>query len=883
MNQQEDGYPYDYGKFIFNKDFIAYQYYSAGIQSGSGRSIEIRDSSNNPLRLDDNRNQFLKHAFESNGRKFGLFSDSYSLRLYEFKRDTLEFKESLDVGSEYFWTIISDWNEKSSSHLISGISQKRILLYEISADGFKEFKSINSENERWSVISLDFENLYVIKTDSSTLQNSLWKINLATLQEQFISSEIASGNIGIYEANDFSVINDLSVNDYYRFSIDKEKLEKVSTEELIGGSAELGKSKVMAQREAPDLEYYLTEPYVIDEDTIMLKNIMTNGALNYLHTFKWDDDFYFSLNEKDNDLSIYKLNSESNEVTFITSFPGEDNNSSYVFPYSGKNNSGAVFRGGYGSNQFYINKTKEGVFDLNHFDRDVMHFTVNSEDDLILSGNEELLKYSLEKKEFASIWKNKRFYGSSDPNTFLTYKDWIFITSDQTLLAFNTVSEELIALSNSTAFEPKLWNNRLLGFSNDSLFLYEIDYNFEKHLLLTADYLGGFYDFQFTGSTFSLVSDTKAIVSDGTCANTRIVHEGDYQEILTLYQTTSSNTYGIYDKVGSDIILFDTNDSSKIHNENINLYSVIFTGKSIYYQTSGQDSLMKIDLESKKIQFITQLLIDPNQAYNNYLHLISQNLESLYFRIGRNLFRLDLKTDNITVKSELLDDGYINQISFGKGSYDLALINGKPLLINKTDLSFSSLNTEVKNYSNSITDLGNHWIVVLEKELTVIDKENLENRVFHLPQETNYIQNILIKKQKLFATVNDDKYGDQVWFIAQIEGLEELVADNPKGPFAKLPDNICFQPLAIEEPNEVEILVYPNPNEGRFNIQVPKELSNIEFEIYETSGLKVDFESRQQSDFIYSFTVKDSGLTSIILKVISQEENFSKKVILRRN
>jgi hypothetical protein len=89
--------------------------------------------------------------------------------------------------------------------------------------------------------------------------------------------------------------------------------------------------------------------------------------------------------------------------------------------------------------------------------------------------------------------------------------------------------------------------------------------------------------------------------------------------------------------------------------------------------------------------------------------------------------------------------------------------------------------------------------------------------------------------------------------------------------------------LAIEEPNEVEILVYPNPNEGRFNIQVPKELSNIEFEIYETSGLKVDFESRQQSDFIYSFTVKDSGLTSIILKVISQEENFSKKVILRRN
>ena len=879
-NQPNYGYPYHYGTFIFNKDFITYQYHYDDYPPGSGKRIEIRDSSNYPIRIKDSKNQILKNAFASNGKKYGLFSNGKNLNLFEFNTDTLAFKASLVVGPEYHFTVLSDWNQKRASHLISRVTQNPTVLYEVSANGINEFKNINHEKERWSVISLDFEKIYVVKTDSSTLQNSLWRINLMTFEQQFVSNKISSGYITLKEPNLFYIQNDLQENEYYRFIIDKEKLELVSSEELISSSAELGKSKILALREAPNLPYYATEPFVIEEDTVMLKNIKENGGINNLQTFNWDGDYYFLLDEKDKDLSIYKLNTDSNELTYKTSFLGGHSNSSYVSPFSGKNNSGAVFTSGMGSaDHFYILKTKDDIFELNNLEKVIYKFWVNSEGDLITSGDGELLKYNLEKKEIKSIWKNEGFNEFTDLNDFLKYKDWIFRTLDQSIFAFNTASEELIRLSSGSDLTIKLWNNRLISTANDSLFLFELDYNFEKRLLLKADYLGGAYDFQFTDSTFALVLHNKVVVSDGTCENTVVVHEGNNHEIEIINQTTAANKYAIYDKLNSNIILYSTKETSEIKVENINPHYVIFTQKSIYYQTIGQDSLMQIDLESKEIKFITQLKIEPNKTYENYIRLISQNAESLYFRIGQNLIRLDKETNKITIKTEPLGDGYLPYISFGKGLHDITLINDKPYLINKADLSFSDMNFGGKDHANYILAFQKHWIIIFQKDAIIINQENLENQIYHWPKETNHLRNFIIKNQKLYATANDSKYGDQVWFIAEIEGLEKVAANKPIQPFGKLSQNKCFQILATEESNDFDILIYPNPSAGRFKVQLPMPISDVKFEMYETSGKKIDFDYYQLDNANYYFNIDNAGLKTFILKVISPDKSISKKVI----
>lgn len=887
-NQQEDGYPYDYGRFSFNKDFIAYQYYSVGIPSGSGRSIEIRDSSNKAVFYEDNNVQWLRSAFESSGKRFALLSYDNSLRLAEFRDSKLAIVDDLNTGFSTYESSISEYSDSDYSMLVAvnPLFQSRVFVYKISAESIEAYNTIRAENETWRIISIDHENLYVLKTDRGSLQNSFWEVNINNQTQNLLSKEIVSGQIAYYSQNTFSVVDSNDHFNNYVYSQIIKDIRPISVAESISGSAYLNDIKITAKDELFNRVFNNSEPYVFGKDTLLLKNIMTNGGVTDLFPFKNDGKVYFAFNEAEKGFTIHKLDAINNSFHQVFSSPERLTvlYSDLYFRFENKKLQKVATFGRSEKGEFILlKKSDEDFFEIEYADFAPERAFFNSAEDVIYSGEGELLKYSVKDKVAKTIWSNGGFNTLQDPITNLRYKDYIFKVTPKNIYAFNTVSENLTVLTHNSETTPFLWQNRLISVSNDSLNLYEIDENFKKRTLAIGVDFGNYLRYQFSDSTFTIFSGSKVLISNGTCEETRVfqVLQDKYEEVNLINSNIASDNYALYKSISQDLMIYSLGDSILVHLPEFDLYGSIKTNKAIYYLNPEKDALKRLDFKTGKSTTVSTFGAN---FQSNRLTVKYQNQKTgmLYFVTSDKLFKIDLETEVVSESQEPSLGIYSEYISEGSGRLDFTVIRGRPYSLDKTSLSITPIQWDTLNYLRSynswVQEFKNHWLLNYEKGVMLIDKYSFEQQIFNLPTGVSSTYETFVQNKKLYAVATNEKYGYQVWFIAEIEGFEEIEDNEPHKSFTKLPENKCFQPLALEEPDEVDILVYPNPNEGRFNVQLPKGLTNVEFEIYQTTGRKIDFESRQIDNSNYTFTIDKTGLQSLILKVISPEKTISKKV-----
>ncbi len=882
----EDNYPYNYGYLSQTENFLLYQYYDIGIGEIGGRHIEVRDSTNKRYfyKVETATDRLLT-AFSVDNKRYFINEKLYpkTLNLYEIGTDSLILLSSDTINIGYPRGAISSYSKEKGGFFSTDL-RNSLSYYSYGPKGIKHLITSQSYKPGRPYKSLYINNKshYFIEADISSSQLNFYRLDYLEDKIKLLESfdNISFSNLN---GNFFSLERD-SASLSYEFDLENEVIHLFPARRQWYEKVELNDSKIgsINGESGP-------EPYAVNSDTLLLKNIMTNGGMTDLFPFRKDDKIYFSFNEAEKGFTIHELDAESNSFLEVYTSPERLTvlYSDLYFRFENKKLNKVASFGRSEKGNFILLKNN----DEDHFQKDYVDFVperafFNSVEDVIYSEEGELLKYSLKDKVAKPIWKNGGFNTLQDLITKLRYKDYVFKVTTKNIYAFNTVSENLTVLQHNSETTPFLWQNRLISVSNDSLNLYEIDENFRKRTLAIGVDVGSYLKYQFSDSTFTILTNSQAVISNGTCEETKSfqIVEGKYQEVNLLNANIPSDNYAIYKSGSQDLIIYGLKDSLLIHLPDFLLYGSIKTDKAIYYLNSKKDALNRLDLITGISTSVSTF--DLNSIPKpNHLSIIYQNQETatLYFTTAEKLFRLDLMTDAVYECEGQSLGSNSEYISEGSGQVDLSVIRGKPYLIDKTDLRLFPIPWDslsyLRSYNSDVKELKNHWLLNYEKGIMLINKYSLVQQVFNFPTGVSGTNQTFVQNNKVYTIATDEKYGYQVWYIAEIEGLEEIVVDDSKAQFAKLPDNTCFQPLATEEPNEVEILVYPNPHKGRFNVQLPKELTNAKFEMYETSGRKVDFESWQIDNSNYTLTIDNSSLQSLILKVVTHEKTISKKVI----
>jgi len=349
-------------------------------------------------------------------------------------------------------------------------------------------------------------------------------------------------------------------------------------------------------------------------------------------------------------------------------------------------------------------------------------------------------------------------------------------------------------------------------------------------------------------------------------------------------------------------------------------YENFYVSNNLFLDFHYSDFLIKYDIDGNVVWAtkvggsITSILTDENFVYigGRIGDKIPQDTTIIVNELSGFLMKFDLQGNYINcniikggiVQSIAIDDNnniflliyfcykylYINEIQYN------AITNSTIMLLKMSQ----NLNLDWNFYisSNEYIMTNNNLIIDKDKLIISVDRgkesdiyinndtifhDNTKSLIIEINTKNNNYSTIKLKSDNHLQTSGIKMYKSNNLKYISIAGtyftnlyLNDIILNNPDLGYFLV--NYVAED-SIENENKYEILLYPNPSDGYFKLNLQNMASNkFNFEIYDLIGKRI-YQNKNITNQIYDFDFSFLTKGVYIIKIYNQKFNYSQKLI----